>query len=249
MGPGEYRVEWIVMDEKSRMARKTWTVKAAAGKTPSPLAPGTVQEAGPGIWKGFTASEHASRVHVFLEASTIRPHRYATNLPAWDRQVLLSSLGTLMRDGRFTSARVTVLDMERRKVRFDSPAFDPQQMRNLRASLAQVDLGTIEFDTLKDRPTENAFLEAELEESTRAEGAPDVVVFLGPSWRAAPRAAEPPAALKERVPRAFFIAFSRPGVVPESAAARLVNRLKGKVFTVARPEDLASAIREISERH
>jgi hypothetical protein len=269
LGPGKYSVDWFMLDSTGRRCRQSWTLKAEARNATVVTPPNTVEAADRQFWTGFPQdSTKPSHVTVFLHAAPIRPRNYVAKLSPWDRQVLLSSLVSLLREGGFTSASVVVFDLERRQVLYREPQFSRRGLRDLARQLATVNLSTISMEVMTSGPSPGEFLEGLLRNELKEPKPSDTFVFLGTTWRAGPKLPPAPPDLREAVPPTWFLALSTPYFAPHRDPIRqplpprdlpldlrpsglgdldsvtsLVRSLKGKVITIYRPVDLAGGIR------
>ncbi len=244
IGRGEYKVDLIILDSRGRRCRKSWSVghriKDATILTP----PNTVEPLDAETWPGF-APDGTGRATVFIHAAPVRPRRYVSKLSSWDRQILMSSLNSLLRNTRYQSACVVVFDLERRRVIFRDTNFGRPSMRRLGRQLAGVDLSTISMDTIQAGPSPDAFIQEMLRTELKEPRRSDSFVFLGTTWRAGPKLQPLPADLRESMARTWFLAFRHPAVNDEDTVSSLVKQVRGKTFNVYGPPDLASAIRNM----
>lgn len=245
LGRGEYRVEMLMMTTAGGECRGTWTVKAREDSATLPA--GSIRALDWALWHGF---EDGGRGHaaIFLHASPVRPRRYVTRLSPWDRQVLLSTLSSVLRDGGFRSASLTVFDLMKREVVFEAHQLRPEDVGRLARQLARVDFGTISLQTLREGPLPGDFLQDVVRRRLRGEPRPDALIFIGSRWGSGPKLRAVDPALKEASPHAYHLAFSLPNT-PEGgdALTSLVKGLGGKVFSIYQPKNLAPALREIRE--
>jgi hypothetical protein len=245
LGRGEYRVEMLMMTTAGGECRGAWTVKSREDS--ATLAAGGIRSLDSGLWHGF---EDGGRGHaaIFLHASPVRPRRYVTRLSPWDRQVLLSTLSSVLRDGGFRSASLTVFDLMKREVVFEAHQLRPEDVGRLARQLARVDFGTISLQTLREGPLPGDFLQDVVRRRLRGEPRPDALIFIGSRWRGGPKLREVDPALKEASPPAYHLAFSLPGMPEDTdALTSLARGLGGKVFSIYQPKNLAPALREIRE--
>lgn len=245
LGRGDYRVELLVFATGGGECRGQWKVKVRLDGAAQP--PASVRALDSGLWQGFDGNGkgHAA---IFLHASPVRPRRYATRLSPWDRQVLLSTLSAVLRDGGFRSASLVVFDLVKREVIFEQDQLRPEDVNRLARQLTRIDFGTIAFDTLRSGPLPGDFLQDLVRRRLRAERAPDALVFIGSRWRSGPKVRLVDPALKEAAPPAWMLAYSQPQRAEDAdALSSLVKALGGKVISVYSPSDLAPALREIRQ--
>lgn len=244
VGPGKYQVDLILMDSRGQRCVQSWTVGHQI-KDPGILTPpNTVEPLDSGSWPGF-APDGSGRATIFIHAAAIWPRRYVARLSSWDRQTLMSSLSSLLRNTSYQSACVVVFDLERRRVIFRDPDFRRSGLRRLGRQLAGVDLNTISMQTLESGPSPDAFIQGMLRAELREPARSDSFVFLGTTWRAGPKLRPLPADLLESMPKTWFLAFRHTAVTDDDSVSSLVKQVRGKIFNVFRPPDLASAIRNM----
>ncbi|MCS7044359.1 MAG: hypothetical protein NZR01_16360 [Bryobacteraceae bacterium] len=245
LGRGSYRVETMVVTTGGSECRREWTVRVRDNSATQP--PGTVQPPEAGLWQGFSR-EGRGHAAIFLHASPVRPRRYLSRLSPWDRQVLLSTLSAVLRDGGFQSASLTVFDLHKREVVFEQDHLRPEDVGRLARQLARVDYGMIRIDQLRQGVLPGDFLQDLVRRRLRAEPAPDAVVFIGARWMGGPKTRQIDPALREAAPPVFHLAFSLPHM-PEEAdtLSSLVRGLGGKVFNIYLPRNLAPALKEIRQ--
>lgn len=245
LGRGKYRVEMMVITTGGGECRRTWTVKAREDS--ATLAAGEVGSLDSGYWQGFPSGGRGHAA-IFLHASPVRPRRHVTRLSPWDRQVLLSTLSAVLRDGGFGSASLAVFDITKREVLFETPRLRPEDVGRLARQLARADFGTIPFQTLRDGPLPGDFLQDLVRRSLRGEPRPDALVFISSRWRSGTRLRGLDPALKEAAPPAFHLAYSLANMPEDTdAVTSLVKGLGGRVFSIYLPKNLAPALRQIRE--
>ncbi len=245
LGRGKYRVELMAVTTAGGECRGEWTVKA--GENSAALAPGQIGSLERGYWTGFPEGGRGHAA-VFLHASPVRPRRYVTRLSPWDRHVLLSTLSSVLREGGFRSASLTVFDLTRREVVFRAAPLRPEDLGKLARRLARVDFGTIPLRTLQEGPPPGDFLQDLVRRELRGEPRPDALIFIGARWRGGPKLRTPDPALKQAAPPAYHLALSLPNVAEDAdAMTSLVRGLGGRVFPIYLPKNLAPALRQIRE--
>jgi len=245
LGRGGYRVELLVLSSGGGECRGEWKLKVREGSATLP--PAAVRALDTGLWHGF-GDDGKGHAAIFLHASPVRPRRYAARLSPWDRQVLLSTLSAVLRDGGFRSASLVVFDLVKREVIFEQEQLRPEDVARLARQLTRIEFGTIALDTLRSGPLPGDFLQDLVRQRLRAEQAPDALVFIGSRWRGGPKLRLVDAALKEAAPPAWMLAFSQPHRAEDpDALSSLVKALGGKVFSIYSPADLAPALREIRQ--
>jgi hypothetical protein len=247
VGPGKYRVAFLAVDQQGRSCRKEWTWNVPRGKTDG-LAPGTIEDLGLDQWKGFTANSATGirRVSVVLHAAPIYRRRYAVKLSGWDRYVLVSVLRSVLEQSGASSARVIVHDWFGRKVLFEDGDFTPASYEKLVAALEDASYGTVDYKVLRDGPGPAAFLN-QLLDRARVSPEPQALVFAGPEAGIADKRTADSETWKADPTPAFYVVFPRFVTGPEDIVARFVKTVKGRVYSIFAPTDLARALRGINE--
>lgn len=246
IGRGDYKVDLIVMDSRGRQCRRSWSVGHSSKDSTILTPPNTVEPLDTENWPGF-APDGTGRATIFIHAAPVRPRRYVSKLSSWDRQILMSSLNSLLRNTSFQSACVVVFDLERRRVLFRDPNFGKPSLRRLGRQLARVDLSSISMETLQSGPSPDSFMQEMLRTELKEPKRSDSFVFLGTTWRAGPKLQPLPADLRESMAKTWFLALRHPAVHDEDSVSSLVKQVRGKTFNVYGPPDLASAIRAMRE--
>jgi hypothetical protein len=254
VGEGEYRVQMMLIDNQNRTCVDGWNIKAKLNDTVRDvrpgLAPGVVDDitlrrsrriTGPGDVAGrqYTLS-------ILLHASAMYPGR--VRLRGYDRMLLLSALTSLVERLPVRNVRLTVFSMDKQTEIYHTPDLTLQSFRQAVDALERVELGTVDYGTLKNRTGHVDLLSVLLNRELEADDPPDAVVFIGPVARYADRADSE--ALSERLGskpiyyvqlRPFRIAF---GILSDSIM-NTVRRLGGRTKQVYSPEDFAEAIQEL----
>lgn len=245
LGRGSYRVETILAATGGGECRHDWSIKVRDSSGTQPA--GSVQPPDAALWQGF---DDGGRGHaaIFLHASPVRPRRYLSRLSPWDRQVLLSTLSAVLRDGGFQSASLTVFDLMKREVVFEQDQLRPGDMGRLARQLERVDYGTVRYDQLRPSILPGDFLQDLVRRRLQSTPPPDKLVFIGSRWLGGPKTRQIDPALREAAPPSFHLAFSLPYMAEEAdALSSLVRGLGGRVFSIYLPKNLEPALREMRQ--
>jgi hypothetical protein len=246
VGPGKYEVTTKMVDRDGRTCAKSWKVTARREDIPAQLAVGEIRGAGLDDWKGLSGGNGVASI--YLHAAPIFRRRNITRLTAWDREVLLNSLRSVLDNGGFAKVRLKAFDFDGRRVVFESEDFKPADYEQLVGALMNLNLGMVSLDTLKG-PNEEQFLTHLMRDEADQKQAADAVIFLGPSWRWGAKVSPLLREIRGQLSRVFYVSLT-PWF---SSATDLIERFvgagpRGKTMTIFQPVDLAKAIREIRER-
>lgn len=243
VGPGEYQVDWLLLDGRNRVCRKSWKVKAKEARAASlGIEEGMVDDDRRLMaWKGpgEQAGAEGRRATIFLHAAPTFRRRVYTRLSFWDRRLLLTSLKNTLERGGFSGARVVVFNLERRQVLFEAEEFGAGEYRRLGQVLGEVDLATIDYGTLASGETEWAFLE-KLVGPERGRGA-DAVVFITPAWRDGQGRRRLSGGFWEGGAPVFAMALAPAVRYTTGTVVDFAKALRGRVLNVFQPMDLAAA--------
>ncbi len=245
IGRGDYQVDLMLIDSRGQRCIDSWKAGHRIQDPGVLTRPDTVEPLDTETWPGFSA-EGTGRVTIFIHAAPVWPRRYVSKLSSWDRQILMSSLISLLRNTRYQSACLVVFDLERRRVLFRDPDFGRPSLRRLGRQLAAVDLGTISMETIQSGPSPDAFIQEMLRTEVKDPKRSDSFVFLGTTWRAGPKLQPLPADLRESMAKTWFFALRHPTVIDEDSVSSLVKQVRGRTFSIYRPPDLAAAIRTMT---
>lgn len=246
VGPGKYDVTLLLTDSAGRVCHKNWSVEGKKIDIPTQFAPGTVAESGLESWKGIAGG--SGKLSVYVHAAPIMRRRVMTKLSPWDRNLLLSSLTSLLDVGGYGQARVTVFDFDGRRVLFASENFGAADYDRLVDVLRDLSFGTVSLKTLQGA-NEIAFLEGLMRKEVEQKDAGDAVVFLGPSWRWGDKISPLLREQRAQLASVFYVALT-PWVVDTTDLLQKFVKAgpKGRVLAVAQPQDLAKAVREIRDK-
>lgn len=252
VGEGEYPVELLVMDERSRFFRKSWKAKAQLhGKermvkvamTPNMAASASVQ-----FWSdNGEGHEKGPRIDVLLDAAPVFPK--ALSLRAWDRAFLLNSLSSLLRTLHPDSVRLTAFNLDQQREIFREDNFTRHSFRKLFRSLQDLELGTVSYRNLGQGGW-SALLTNLVSAEMKREDPPEAIIFLGPSARILDKLPREMLSSCESAGRPiFYLKFSAtPGNEFPDAIHHLTNTCHGTVFTLHNAGDFAEAIAKVQRK-
>lgn len=257
VGPGKYRVDWVMIDDRERVCRKSWTIEAKLTRSERQVEPAIPPDSVRdfGVTMASRRSEPTApdappfRLTVLLHAAPATPRRI--HMRANDRILLLSTLSALVERAHATSVRVAVFNLEKQRVLYRRDDFRLRMIGDVSRALNRLELDTIDVQTLQNRHGHIGLLESLIAEETTATQPADAVVFLGPAARFLDK---PPSKTIQAPPEGmrFYYFQYRPfasgmqPVLPDSIAGTLAG-LKGRVFHIYSPKEFASAISELDK--
>jgi hypothetical protein len=254
IGEGKYRVDWLMTDDSGRVCVKDWTLEAKLGRKERDvqpgMAPGTADEISLRKWtRGSKGADDAEghRVTILMNAAPVLPRR--VRLGAYDRVLLLSSLASLVERLRLRSVRLVVFSLDQQREVYRTEDFSAADFDKLATAVGRLELGTVDYDILKNRLGHQDLL-AELISESLAQQSSDAVLFVGPKPRQFDRMAR--SLLPDRKPGQppFFYLQFRPAYFGPNFPDVIMSAVKqmgGKTYDVFSPGDFAEAIRQISK--
>lgn len=253
LGEGEYPIDLLVMDERERMFRKSWNVKAEAhGKermVKAAMSPNTAASASVSFWTDNPENrEKGPRIDVLLDAAPLFPR--SLSLRAWDRAFLLNSLSSLLRTLHPSSVRLVAFNLDQQREVFREDDFNRHSFRNLFRSLQELELGTVSYRNLAKRNGWSELLRGLVTEETKPQNPPGAVIFLGPSARILDKLPREMLGSCEDTNRPiFYLKFSpTPGNEFPDAIHHLTSACHGTVFTLHNAGDFAEAIAKVQRK-
>jgi hypothetical protein len=266
LGEGRYTVDLLMFDDSGRRCRKHWIAEAKLGRNERNVTlripPGRVRSlytaSLPPAAPKPTGGSKILRLTVLLHATPL--YSRATKIRAYDREVLLGSLASLLERVPSASIRLVVFNLAQQKKIYTDDRFTAARLTEAGASMNQLQLGLVQYEVLQNTHGHLALLAALVNDELAAQEPSDAIIFLGP---ASPYLDALPKTLFENRQNAgpeFFYLQYRPSVLsarratphggpefPDSIQS-LMKRLHGKTFTVHSPGEFATAIAQIENR-
>ena len=252
LGEGRYRVDMLLFDERDRVCRAGWDVEAKRSRSERNvtirLDPGTVRGLGSRLrTTRDSAEERPLRLTVLAHAAPVFTR--STRLRAWDRELLLGTLGPLLEQLPAQSVRLVVFNLDQQKTLLEKPEFDVEKLSEVAQALNRVELGTVDITVLQNRGGHvNMLADIINRELIKPEGL-DAVILLGPPSRYFDKL--PQSALEDRGEQArklFYIQyrpFLRRGAEFPDFLQQATKTVKGRTFIVHDPGEFANALNKI----
>jgi len=246
LGEGDYSVEVLAMDDRSRSCRKRWKMHVAATHSERrahlAIPPLTVEPFDRTSWD-IPPSQKTSalRLTILLDAAPINP--YASSLRAWDRAFLLESLYSLLRQVPFKSVSLVAFNLEQQREVYRRDSFDGAAFLPLSRALHEMETATISVQAL-NRRSSALFLSKLTDRELTEENPADAIIFLGPASRMdAEIGADWLTALKPNSPPFFYFKYLG-GAFPDSLQ-RLMRAVNGRTYLFLSPPEFDQAIQKM----
>ena len=257
MGVGKYRVEWSLIDNKSRVCRKDWDVEAKLGRgereVQVALPPNTLADLS---LRGTRKAEIAKadmrplRLTVLLHAAPMSPRR--TRLRPGDTLTLLGAFSSLLERLPTKSVKLVVFNLDQQAEIYREESFTRDSFDRVAGAMNRLELGSVDIGILQNRHGHLDLLADLMNQELTAKEPSDVVLFLGPAsryWDNLPRDEIQHA--RAGSPRFFYFrfqpSFRRTAAFPDSIQMA-IGRLKGKTSLIHTPGELAKAIEQLETR-
>ncbi len=247
-GEGRYKVEVMLLDEHEHTCREHWNLQIPRLKQhsiPTALEPNTVVPLETNSWDG-KLDANGIRLTVLLHAAPIDSE--SAKLYALDREFLLQSLSSLLKQVPCRSVEVIAFNLEQQKEFFRQEHFDGIEFSRLDDALQKLELATVPYQALT-RDAWAKWLVQLAHEQTSMTSPSDAVVFLGPNaryWKKIPgELRENPAG-----PPQFFYFEYFPTVMNdlEDSIDSLTRNMRGTVYKIHSADELGESIRKMMSK-
>ena len=248
-GSGVYDLDLLVVDNRNRICRKHWKAKAFPhgrenelhfSLSPDTLAAMTTLTIPPQAKAG-----KGTALTVLLNAAPLYP--WARKLRAWDRAFLLDSLSSLLRQIPCSSVRVVAFNLDQQREIYRKEDFTQSDLLPLNDALRQLELGKVAYSTLQNQQGWAQLLLSLLKGEAQSSQPSHALVFLGPTLRLTEKI--PLAMLSDyqaSVPPLFCVTYyPRLGADFPDSVQYLTTALKGKVFRIHSPTELAQNLQKL----
>lgn len=248
LGEGNYRIEFLLKDDRNRTYRKRWRLRVATSRSQHGVAlaiqPLTVESVDRTSLQAISPQRGATlRLTILLDAAPINP--FQPRLRAWDRAFLLECIYSLLRQTPHRSVHVIAFNLDQQREIFRSDQFDGAAFQGLSDALKDVELSSVSVEVLKKRGSPD-FLDKLANEELAADRS-DAIIFLGPNTRIDTKVSA--ADLIEKKPTSppffYFEYFPWRGEDFPDSIEHLVRAAHGKVFRIHSPAELDESIDKV----
>ncbi len=187
LGPGVYKVDWLMRDRAERVCADSWEIRAetlegfeklaatASAHSISPVGEDLYFEEPP-IRRARGKLKH---VKIIMNFTPLSPSR--VNLLPYDKLNVMSMLRGIAREPTFGSFSLVVFNMHEERVIFEEVEVPRLDFPALGQAIEDIQGGAVAFEKLEDKESSKTFLRQVFEEHVRkSDDEPDVILFLGP---------------------------------------------------------------------
>jgi len=258
VGPGKYRVEWLMRDKLERVCSSAWDVDAALSPKDKPMPlfidPGQVAESLPEPFVNDSASppsREADGVNLKLLVNFAPQDSTSSTLQRSDTEALVSILKTIQRDTHVSRLSLVAFNIGENRVIYRQETADRIDFPALGKALQSMKLGTVNVAKLGEKHSETDFLQELIETEVADSAHPDAVIFAGPK---AMLSADVPQEDLRRIGDiecpVFYMNYNlNPQAVPwKDSISHAIRAFKGTEYTISRPRDLWVSTSEMFSR-
>lgn len=217
LGEGTYRAAFLLRDEQGRTCHADWNIEARLGAKDRhvklAIEPGTAE--GVSVQGRRSANPPGdaplARLTVLLNAAPMSPRR--TSIQASDAGTLLSALCSLLDLAPADAVRLVVFNLDRQKEAYRREHFTPDQLDAVRQAMFNLQLGVVDYQTLRHPEGRADLLAGMVNAELDAESPSDAVVFLGPHAQSDDKWVSDIANRGAAAPRFFYLQYQRPAML------------------------------------
>lgn len=259
MGPGRYKVDWLMRDRMERVCSMHWETEAkpdAENKDlPLIMPPNTVAQRPQEAFSEQPPVERISgskllHVKMLVNFSPTNPHE--ASLKPWDVEAIVSILRSIAREPQIGRFSLIAFNMQEQRVIYREDNVERIDFPALGEAVSGIKLGTVDFRRLQDPASDTKFLTSLLTEQLGPQQPePDAIVITGPKLMLERKI--PSEALKEggkaNCP-IFYLNYNfNPRRYPwRDSIASALRAYRGLEYSITLPRDLGSALTDMMFR-
>lgn len=254
LGPGNYKVDWLMRDRSERVCSSYWSYTAALQPKEHDIKlsiePDRVEAMDPQPFRQEPPvardKDRGLNVKVLVNFA---PQRFlAAAMQPLDTEALVSILRNISREPRIGKFSVVAFNMQEQRVVYRQDEADQIDFPAIGDSLNSVKLGTVRVSQLNQKHSDTEFL-TQLITNEMIHDKPDAMIFAGPKVmmeQGVPNESIRNLSTELNYP-VFYMNYNlNPLQSPwRDAIGDVVRRLRGFEYTITRPQDLWNAWSEI----
>ena len=187
LGPGRYKVDWLMRDRAERVCADSWEVRAETlegfEKLAATATAHSISTAGGELYFEETPVRRArgrlKHVKIVMNFTPLQPDR--VNLLPYDKLNVLSMLRGIAREPTFGTFSLVVYNMHEERVIFEEVEVPRLDFPALGKAIEDIRGGEVAFDQLEDKEPGRAFIrQLFADHVAKTDDEPDLILFLGP---------------------------------------------------------------------
>lgn len=257
LGPGRYRIDWLMRDRAGRVCSAHWETQAASLERYEELAAAATANTIAAGRRDIFADEppvmrsgrRALHLRLVLNLSPLEPSK--PKLSEYDLASLVAMMRALHREPGIGLFSVTAILASRQETVYDAPRLSRIDFKALGAAVEGIAAGVVDFAALRDPASGGRFLAGVLNRAlSTGEDRADAVIFLGPKAAADSRVAQELLDIPGGRPPAFHFAYNRnPRSHPWRGAIGSALKPRGLIeYRIAGPKDFGAALTDFVRR-
>ena len=259
LGPGRYKVDWLMRDRAERVCSSHWEMEARLDADnrdlPLTMPPNTVAQRPqepfgeqPPVERA--ATDRLLHVKILVNFSPTGPRE--STLKPWDVEAIVSILRSIAREpqiGRFT---IVAFNMQEERVIYREDNVERIDFPALGEAVGAIKLGTVDYRKLQDPTSGTRFLTSLLSEQLGPQQPePDAIVITGPKLMLEKRV--PQEALRQAGRADCPIFYLNYNFNPRSnpwrdAIGSALRVYRGLEYSITLPRDLGAALTDMMSK-
>jgi hypothetical protein len=256
VGPGRYRVDWVLRDDRGRACSAHWEVEAKDDRNVALAIPPNTALARPQeIFRDTLLPEaepERGPLHVKVLANFSPAERRASALKASDVEPIVSMLRQIANEPQFGRFSLVAFNMNEERVIYRQDYAERLDFPALGRAVSEVRIATIDFRQLQDPESGTRFLASLLSEHLGPQDPePHAVVIVGPKLMLEKKVPEKMLAAAGRFDGpVFYLNYNlNPRRNPwRDAIGSVLKVYEGLEYAIHRPKDVSTALMDLRER-
>ena len=256
VGPGKYRVDWTIRDESGRTCSKDWDIKAKLRKDfPVHLLAAPANSVSEATNDNFAALPELSRdggpLHVRVLVNFAPGDPKSSALTSRDVRALTAILRAIAREPRFGRFSLVAFSSTQERVFHTQDAAAEIDFPALGNAVKELQIGTVSYTQLRDPNSATRFLAALLRNNLTGQPPVDAVVIVSPQVMLDDKPSkELFASVTPESPPVFYLNYNPDPVSNpwRDTIAGVLQIFRGLHYSITRPRDLGSALRDMQTR-
>ena len=259
LGPGRYRVEWLMRNRAERVCAKNWEIETNTAENLDALAATrgafTVAPRDPDLFSDeppVMRSATVDLLHVKILINFTPSDPRDLRLRQYDVRNIVSIVRAISREPNVGALSIVAFNMQQERVIFEQDNVSRIDFPGLGEAIESIKDGMIDAAQLQDKESGTRFLTGVLQQHLgKQEPEPDAIIILGPKLLldkkvSVQRLAE---AGRTRSPIFYFIYDTTPSAYPwRDAISNILRLYRGLEYTITLPKDLGKAMHSFLSR-
>ncbi len=259
LGPGRYKVDWLMRDRAERVCSSHWEaearVDASNSDLPLTMPPNTVAQRPQEPFGEAPPVERASKdrlLHVKILANFSPTNPREAAMKPWDIDAIVSILRSIALEPQIGRFSLVAFNMQEERVIYREDNVERIDFPTLGDAVKGIKLGTVDYRKLQDPQSGSRFLTSLLSEQLGPQQPePDAIIITGPKLMLEKKISQD--ALKEGGRASCPVFYLNYNFNPRSnpwrdAIGSALKVYKGLEYTITLPRDLGAALTDMMFR-